>query len=160
MENSKPIHESLINSDREALVSGRMQVLQQLEALESDQFLNKIREKLRQSLETSPREQSKRIRNLIKEIEHHISKSESFSSWEDNLCFMHADFLSALQAKGFKLSPAESKLAILIRLDLDSKKVAQILGISPESLRISRHRLRKKLKLKEGQKLRQFLFSV
>jgi len=58
------------------------------------------------------------------------------------------------------LTPAEIKLAEMIRLGLNSKQLAGIMFISPESLRVSRTRLRNKLKLHPGQNLESYLSVI
>lgn len=58
---------------------------------------------------------------------------------------VHGSFSDELKAKYPDLSPAELKLAILLRINLNTKECAAILGISPESVKTARHRLRKKM---------------
>jgi DNA-binding CsgD family transcriptional regulator len=43
---------------------------------------------------------------------------------------------------------------------MSSKDIASTLGISQESLRISRYRLRKKLNLQTGESLQQFILGI
>jgi DNA-binding CsgD family transcriptional regulator len=47
-----------------------------------------------------------------------------------------------------------------MKMNLGSKDIASILGISPESLRISRYRLSKKMNLEKGESLQQFILSL
>jgi DNA-binding CsgD family transcriptional regulator len=58
------------------------------------------------------------------------------------------------------LSPAEIRLCCLLKLNLPSKDIAAILSISPDSLRIARYRLRKKLNLDAKANLNTFLLQV
>jgi DNA-binding CsgD family transcriptional regulator len=58
------------------------------------------------------------------------------------------------------LTPSELRLASLMRLNLNSKDIASTLNISPDSLRISRHRLKKKLALEKGESLQQFILGI
>ena len=52
-----------------------------------------------------------------------------------------------LQALDFNLSPAEMRYILLLKLELPNQEIAHALGISPSSLRVTWHRLRKKLDL-------------
>lgn len=58
---------------------------------------------------------------------------------------VHPGFMYRLREKMPGLSPAETRLLILIKLNLSSREMAGMLGISPESIRKARYRLRKKL---------------
>ncbi len=60
---------------------------------------------------------------------------------------VHPRFLSRLMAKLPALSPAEIRLIILTKLNLSSREMANMLGISTDAIRKSRYRLRKKLSL-------------
>lgn len=58
---------------------------------------------------------------------------------------VHSNFTDQLKEAHPDLSPAEIKLATLIRINLNTKECASVLGISPESVKTARHRLRKKI---------------
>ncbi len=55
------------------------------------------------------------------------------------------------------LSGNDIKVCALVKLNLSSKEIGSILGISMESAKMARHRLRKKLNLKPSQNLVSFL---
>lgn len=58
---------------------------------------------------------------------------------------VYPDFLKNLHEKYQDLSPAETRLLVLLKLNIKSKEMAYMLGVSIESLRKARYRLRKKL---------------
>lgn len=57
----------------------------------------------------------------------------------------HPDFYKNLQHDFPELTPHELHLCAYIRLNLNTKDIAQISGIEPASVRMARHRLRKSL---------------
>jgi DNA-binding CsgD family transcriptional regulator len=59
-----------------------------------------------------------------------------------------------------ELSPTELRLCTLIKLNLNIKETASVLNIEPTSVKTARHRLRKKLKLDQGQDLAAFIRQV
>jgi inorganic phosphate transporter, PiT family len=73
---------------------------------------------------------------------------------------IHKDFGQNLGASFPLLSEQEKRLAILLRLNLSSKEISTLLGISPKSVEIARYRLRKKLNLKQGESLTQFIQNL
>lgn len=55
------------------------------------------------------------------------------------------------------LTPAEERLFLLLKLKSDSKEMSEILGISMESVRKNKYRLKKKLSLKEQMNLEEYI---
>ncbi|AKD56085.1 hypothetical protein SD10_15470 [Spirosoma radiotolerans] len=60
---------------------------------------------------------------------------------------VYPGFFWQLKTQFSDLSPAEERLLALSKLKIDSRQMSQMLGISPESIRKTRYRLRKKLGL-------------
>jgi DNA-binding CsgD family transcriptional regulator len=66
---------------------------------------------------------------------------------------VYPGFLDRLRDKFLDLSPAEMRLMILTKLNLSTREMAHMLGVSVEAIRKSRYRLRKKLNLEEESNL-------
>ncbi len=69
---------------------------------------------------------------------------------------IHAGFFPAVLAKYPDLSRADLRLCALARLGFSSREIAEVLEISWQSAKVSKHRLRKKLGLPTKQKLTDF----
>ncbi|MDD7887968.1 hypothetical protein [Flavivirga sp. 57AJ16] len=78
------------------------------------------------------------------------------SFFEETQHGFHAKILS----KHPNLKANDLKLCSVIRLNLTIKETAQVLGISPGSLKTSRYRLRKKLDLPAGENILDYLISL
>jgi len=103
---------------------------------------------------------SKELNSLLHQVQqkHNIDRD-----WEDfKLTFenVHPNFFSFLLQQFPELSPAELKLCALIRLNLGMKETASLLGISPDSVKTARYRLRKKLNLAQEQSLNELLLNL
>ncbi|UZD22446.1 tetratricopeptide repeat protein [Algoriphagus halophytocola] len=133
---------------------------QTLHVIDKNQMLEDIQLRLRNILEEEPKEQKKKIRNLIKQIDYNFSHDTDWEDFKHSFEKVHQDFFRKIQQQSGGLTPAEMKLASLMRLNLNSKEIASTLGISMDSLRISRYRLRKKMKLEKGDSLQQFLLCI
>lgn len=72
---------------------------------------------------------------------------------------VHSGFLMRLKEAYPDLSNADQKLCALLRLNLNLKESSRILGISSDSVKTARSRLRKKLGLKTEENLVHFLIS-
>ncbi len=66
---------------------------------------------------------------------------------------VHGSFSDELKTTYPDLSPAELKLSTLLRINLNTKECASILGISPESVKTARYRLRKKMDIDSDENL-------
>jgi len=73
---------------------------------------------------------------------------------------VHKDFLKRLKEKMPDLTQAEIRLICLTKLDLGTKQMAGILGVSFETIRKSRYRLRKKLGLSEEDRVDDIIASI
>ncbi|WP_200977813.1 tetratricopeptide repeat protein [Echinicola sp. 20G] len=133
---------------------------QTLHLIDKNQMLEGIQVKLKSILEENPKDQKKKIRNLIKEIDFNFSHDTDWDDFKLNFEKVHQDFFRNIQQRTGGLTPAEMKLASLMRLNLSSKEIASSLGISMDSLRISRYRLRKKLNMEKGDSLQQFILCI
>ncbi len=69
---------------------------------------------------------------------------------------IHVGFIEQLQIF-HNLSKTDLKLCALIKLRLNLKETANVLGISPDSVKTARHRLKKKLELPRDENLEEFI---
>lgn len=101
---------------------------------------------------------------LISDLKRILRKNLSIDKdWEDFSRFfddVHQGFYSTLNSKHKGLTANDLKLCSLIRLNLNAKETASILGISPESAKTSRYRLRKKLELDAQQEISTYLSHI
>lgn len=136
---------------------------QTLNLLQKNALMEEVRELVNDFLQNNNLNQSNstisysRLNNLI-DYSFTLDKE-----WEDfKLCFerVHEDFFLKLKENFPELTAGELKLCALIKLNLNMKEAATILGISPESVKTARYRLRKKLNLVEEKNLSDFLLTV
>ena len=73
---------------------------------------------------------------------------------------VHPGFFGSLRTRYPDLSAAEIRMAALVKLNLTSKEISGMLGISHESVNKSRYRLRKKLNLLKDEKLETHLKNL
>jgi tetratricopeptide (TPR) repeat protein len=66
---------------------------------------------------------------------------------------VHVGFSNRLQEKLPSLSPAEKRFMVLAKLKFSNREMAAALGVSAQSIRVTRHRLLKKINLPEDSSL-------
>lgn len=104
---------------------------------------------------------SKKIKELVKEIDFNLKQEQE---WDEFMTFfkeIHPDFIKKLSVLSENnLSPAELRLGMLLRLNLSSKEIASILRVTPDSVRVARYRLRKKLPIDQKEELVNFMIEL
>lgn len=73
---------------------------------------------------------------------------------------VHKGFLVRLKEKMPELTPAEIRFMTLAKLNLSTKEMAASLGVSAQSVRVTRHRLLKKINLPEDGSLADLVNSI
>ncbi|WP_066627030.1 response regulator [Labilibacter marinus] len=155
------IHATLsINNEHQEYISSKERELIQnaLNLEKSIEFLVKLKSKLSQFKQNA--NLRKKDQADIDEMLELIEDRTSYDNWNQfELVFqsVHPDFIKKLLKVYPELSMADLKLCVLIRLNISIKNIAYILHIKPESIKVSRSRLRKKMRLEQSQNLVSFL---
>ncbi len=100
------------------------------------------------------------IKSIQRVIDENYRADKEWENFKLRFEEVHQDFFPTLTRQFPDLSGAEIKLCALLRLNLNLKESSNILGISPDSVKTARHRLRKKLGLNTEDNLVQFLAAV
>jgi DNA-binding CsgD family transcriptional regulator len=86
--------------------------------------------------------------------------NKSWNEFEFRFKCIYGTFYSKLLEKYPDLTPNEIKLATLLRLNLSSKQISAITGQSPETIKMGRYRLRKKMNIPTNENLIAFLINM
>lgn len=101
----------------------------------------------------------KSLERIVKGIDSTLRLQEDWEQFEYHFEQVHGDFLSRLTHQFQELSPNEQKLCAFLRLNLNTKDIANLMGISLRGVEVARYRLRKKLDLEKGQNLAKFILE-
>lgn len=88
------------------------------------------------------------------------TRNDAWGKFEDYYRQVDPQFFTKLTEKFPELTAGEIKLCALLRLNLDTKEIASVTFQDPNSIRVARTRLRKKLNLNQGENLTTFLLSI
>ncbi|MEZ4809567.1 MAG: tetratricopeptide repeat protein [Allomuricauda sp.] len=104
---------------------------------------------------------SDKIKDLVKEIDFNLQQEHEWDEFMNFFKEIHPEFIKKLSSLSEEsLSPAELRLGMLLRLNLSSKEIASILRVTPDSVRVARHRLRKKLPIDQKDELVNFMIEL
>ncbi|MES2455128.1 MAG: tetratricopeptide repeat protein [Bacteroidota bacterium] len=128
-----------------------------LHLIQKNQLLEELKSRLGEMIRDDKRDQRKELKQVISLI---TINSNQEKNWDDfRIVFerVHENFFESLKKHSTALSPSDLRLVALLKMNLSTADISTMLAISPDSLRVSRYRLRKKLNLSEGESLSAFI---
>ena len=102
----------------------------------------------------------KRLNRLISKIEDNLGENKDWKAFEDQFDLVNSDFFKKLRNEYPKLSTAEARMCLLLKMKLSTKEIANQLNLSVRGVETRRYRLRKKLHLNKEQVLEELLDRV
>jgi tetratricopeptide (TPR) repeat protein len=122
---------------------------------------NEVLEELRTALEQQDRSNGQSaITNILQKVKYSAHLDKEWDGFKRYFEQVHTGFFDSLLMQYPELSASDLKLCALLKLNLETKEMASLLGISPDSVKVSRSRLRKKLNLEAEQNLTLFLTAL
>lgn len=134
--------------------------LHTLQAIEKNQLLEEMKRALSEIIRNDSRSYKRELRQLLNKINQSFHKEVHWDDFRRIFEEINQDFFYQLQKINPDLSATDLRLVSLIKLNMNTPDIAALLGISADSLRVSRYRLRKKLGLEQGKSLTSFLQAI
>ncbi|WP_430402492.1 tetratricopeptide repeat protein [Fluviicola sp.] len=128
-----------------------------LQLIEKNGLLETLQQALLKAIKAEGAEKNKQLREVSRQIDFSFHRDRDWSNFEHFFAQVHSSFYDKLKNHLPDISRTEQRLCALIKLKLESKEIAIILGITVDSLRIARYRLKKRLKLDEADSLGSFI---
>lgn len=127
--------------------------------LRKNEIVDRLEEKLKDSV--AGKEQVGETGNkLIRDFSAvRILTDEDWEEFKGIFDSVHQGMLDRLLRSYANLSLAEQRLFLLMKLELSTKEIANILGVSPDSVKKGRYRLKKKIGVDEETSLQVFVIS-
>ena len=119
-------------------------------------YLEKEIGSLKSSIDSNVSGASEKISRMIYSDQIDNEEWEQFSKEFSNI---HQDFMERLRSQYGDFTNYEWRLISLLKMNLSSKDIANILRISPNGVKKARYRLRKKIDLASELDLQDFLIS-
>jgi ligand-binding sensor domain-containing protein/DNA-binding CsgD family transcriptional regulator len=126
---------------------------------------NEILQEIRDELQQVKQELGQQLPNihyqkLLHSIERNVAGKDDWVLFEENFDEVHDEFFKRLKKICPAISPSELRLAACLRMNLSSKEMAPVLGISVRGIEIKRYRLRKKLDLDNDLNLTEYMMDI
>lgn len=128
-----------------------------LHLIQKNQLLADVRQNLAALAKTDRR---KELRQLIQGIDHSFHHDQRWEEFRSRFEQVHQTFFDTLKQHSNQLTGNDLRLVALLKMNLTSEEIASLLGVSTDSLRVMRYRLRKKLDLPPGENLSAFIQAL
>ncbi len=122
---------------------------------------NEMMEEMKEKVESLKKEGSSRELNSLSQLlDYSATLDEDWKQFQMHFEEVHTGFYHILKDRYPDLTPNEMRLSALVKLNLTIKEMAAILGISPDSVKTARYRLRKKLDINTEDNLTEFMLHL
>ena len=100
-----------------------------------------------------------RIKHIMNKINNAVKNKDEWKVFETNFNEVHEDFFKDVLDRFPKLTSKDLKLCSYLKMNLSSKEIAPLMGISVRGVEVHRYRLRKKMDLDSNVNLTKFLIK-
>ncbi|MEQ8472915.1 MAG: triple tyrosine motif-containing protein [Marinoscillum sp.] len=131
-----------------------------LHIIQKNETLKELRSKLESIIKSQNKSPQQEIKKTLKLIDDSYRLDKDWDDFKLYFEQVYTGFYTKLKVNCPSLTVQELRHCALIRLNLSITECASILGISPDSVKVSRSRIRKKLDMEVGQGLTDFILSI
>ena len=131
-----------------------------LNMIQKNELIATLSERIESIKKVSQPETIREFNSIKRTLEESQRVDKDWENFRVSFEAIHEGFIEALRCIHPDLSSTEQKLCALIRLNLNLKETANVLGISPDSVKTARHRLKKKLNIDKNIGLATFMAHI
>ncbi len=113
-----------------------------------------------QKIQLGTRFPEKYFNELIRKIDNNISSHDDWKIFDTNFEQAHEEFTKKLKTSYPELTPKDLRLCAFLRMNLSSKEIAPLLGISIRGVENHRYRLRCKMNLQHDENLIEIILNI
>lgn len=150
-ERNQQLQEDVLKKARD-LANSTMQLIRK------NEILMDIKQRVSE-LQRNPRS-SLLFQQVTHLVDQELSSENDWALFEENFNSVHEAFLRKLKQRYPELTPGDLRLAAYLKMNLSSKEIAPLLGISLRGVENKRYRLRKKMDLPSDENLVEILMEL
>ncbi|MBN2485606.1 MAG: hypothetical protein JXB34_06505 [Bacteroidales bacterium] len=128
--------------------------------IQKNRLLEELKKRLREAVRNPAVNMRDNFKDIIRSINSKFSPEQEWNEFDANFNRVHGNFAENLKSHFPDLTQNDLRLCALYRLDIPTRDIANIMGISMSSVKMARYRLRKKIGLEPGDDLVQFLLKL
>jgi tetratricopeptide (TPR) repeat protein/DNA-binding CsgD family transcriptional regulator len=100
------------------------------------------------------------VKSIYKAIRKDLNLQSDWEKFKVHFEKVHPEFFSRLSQAHYDLSLSDLRICAYLRINMENNTMSQILNISPDSLRVRKHRLRKRIGIASDKELYNYLASI
>jgi tetratricopeptide (TPR) repeat protein/DNA-binding CsgD family transcriptional regulator len=131
-----------------------------LHLIQRKEMLMSIKEEIQEIRSKAEGEVSVKLGKIMATISLSQRQDKDWDNFKVYFEQVHQGFFDNLHAMHQELNANDLRLCALIKLNLDTRQIASVMDITPESAKVARHRLRKKLGLTSQDELHGFFSKI
>lgn len=131
-----------------------------LNFIRKNEMIDDIRSTLKEIKEAANPTTKRQVRTLEQKLRTSFQIDEDWETFRRHFEDVHPQFFTLMKTQHPELSNNDLKLCVLARLNLNTKEMAAILGISPDSVKTARYRLRRKMQLQRSKDILDYLVEM
>ena len=127
--------------------------------LEKHEFMKDLLQTLHRISQKDPKTIPGELKNTIRRIESNLQYDQEWKEFEKWFQEVHSQFFKKIRKKFPSLTVREQKVCALLRLNMNTKDIANLTNLEPRTIEVYRYNIRKKLGLKPGENLTSYLMG-
>lgn len=127
---------------------------------QKNKVLEDVQNELQKLTEQSDSQQKQQFVAISKNVQSHMNFENDWNNIIMHFERVHPHFFNKLKGVCPDLTANELKQAAYIRINLNSKEVANLMNVDTASVKMSRYRIKKKLQLSGDDSLTEFIMSI
>lgn len=167
--------QAILKDARNKELEERLITKQQIEQLQEDKIAAQVREltsyslalstknnilqQIAESIERLPEDKTA-INEIRKVIKNNLNTNKVWNDFVIHFNKVHPDFFNKIKSFSDDLSENDLRLCAYLCIGMPTKQIAQMLNVSPESIRMHKYRTKKKLGFPEDKNLDDFIRSI
>ena len=124
-----------------------------------NEFLHKLEDEIQSLQSTVDHTVKTTSEKISRMIRYDSSDDDEWNQFSKEFSSIHSDFTERLLKTFGKFSTSEMRLITLLKMNLSSKDIANILRISEAGIKKARYRLRKKMNLESDMNLQSYIMA-
>ncbi|MCC7438334.1 MAG: tetratricopeptide repeat protein [Armatimonadetes bacterium] len=145
--------------EREMELKNRELTSLAMQLVQKNEFLETLSHQMR-DLQSTQSGAGSNVGNIIRQVEATRNQSNDWELFEAQFRSTHQGFIERLLARAPMLSPAELKVCAMMKINLSTKEIANILCCSARTVEHHRYKVRSKLELEVADNLGTFLAGL
>lgn len=131
-----------------------------LHLVQKNETMKELKDNIAEIKQNGNGDFGKELQKLENTVDYSFNLDEDWEQFQHYFEEVHSGFFGTLKREYPDLTPNELRLSALVKLNLSIKETATIMGITPNSVKTARYRLRKKLEMETEENLTEFMMEI